>query len=99
MNIYVGNLSYNASEEELQDVFQEFGQVSSVKIIRDRDTGRAKGFAFITMDNDQEGQNAIENLNQAEVFGRSIKVSEAKENNDRRNQGFRKSGGFERRSY
>ena len=79
MNIYVGNLNYNVTEEELQEVFSEFGSVASVKIIKDQHTGRAKGFAFIGMDQEEDGKNAIEKLNQTEIFGRTIKVSQAKD--------------------
>jgi len=84
MNIYVGNLSYNLSEDELQGLFEEYGAVSSVKIIKDRETGRAKGFGFVEMEDDNEGQNAINELNGVELQGRAIKVNEAKPQQKRR---------------
>ena len=78
MNIYVGNMSYDILENELRDIFTPFGEVSSVKIISDRDTGRPKGFGFVEMPNQEEAQNAISNLNDKEVKGRSLKVNEAR---------------------
>ncbi|MFC2114725.1 RNA recognition motif domain-containing protein, partial [Bacteroidota bacterium] len=66
-------------ENELQDLFQSYGTVSSVKIIRDHQSGRAKGYAFVDMEEETEGLTAIENLNQKEAFGRTLKVSQAKE--------------------
>ena len=62
MDIYVGNLAFQLSESELQELFQEFGEVKSVKIISDKMTGKSKGFAFVTMENDTEAQAAIDNL-------------------------------------
>ncbi|GAB4304103.1 MAG: RNA-binding protein [Marinilabiliales bacterium] len=79
MNIYVGNLDYNLKENQLEEIFSEYGEVSSVKIIRDRDTGRAKGFGFIEMPDDNEAQSAMDALNGFEVNGRSIRVSQAKQ--------------------
>ncbi len=78
MNIYVGNLNYSLQEKELEEVFSEFGEVTSVKIIKDKVTGRSKGFGFIEMENDNEASNAIQELNGAEVKGRSLKVNQAK---------------------
>ena len=78
MNIFVGNLNYNLSETELKDVFEEFGEVSSVKIIKDRDTGRGKGFGFIEMPNDTEANAAISGLDGKEIKGRNVRVSVAK---------------------
>lgn len=78
MNIYVGNLDYNLKEEELSDLFSQFGEVLSVKIIKDRDTGRAKGFGFVEMADDEEGAQAIEKLDGYEANGRNMKVNEAK---------------------
>lgn len=79
MKIYVGNLSYNLSENELKDVFTPYGEVASVKIMTDKFTGRSKGFAFVEMPNDAEANNAIQGLNDVEVAQRSIKVNEARE--------------------
>ena len=78
MNIYVGNLNYSLQEEELSQAFGEFGEVASVKIIKDKYTDRSKGFAFIDMPNDEEGQKAIEQLNGTEFKGRNLKVNEAR---------------------
>lgn len=77
MNIFVGNLNYRLSEEELQALFAEKGEVTSVKIIMDRYTGRSRGFGFVEMPNDEEGSKAIEDLNGVELQGRSLRVSKA----------------------
>ena len=81
MNIYVGNLSYGLSEDDVLEIFSEFGTVSSVKLISDRVTGRPKGFGFVEMDNDAEAQAAIDNLNGKNVDGRDMKVNEARPRN------------------
>lgn len=78
MNIYVGNLSYGLSEEELKELFENYGSVDSVKIIKDRETGRSKGFGFIEMPNDDEAKTAIEQLNDTEVQSRNLRVNEAR---------------------
>jgi RNA recognition motif-containing protein len=81
--IYVGNLNYNTTEDDLRAQFEAFGTVNSVKIVTDRDTGRAKGFAFVEMENVQEGQAAIAALNGRELDGRQLRVNEANEKPDR----------------
>jgi len=96
MNIYIGNLNYTVKEEELSSIFGEYGTVESVKIVKDHNTGRAKGFAFITMPDNDEAQEAITNLDQKEFFGRKIKVVEAQENpkpqrRPNNNSGFRRN--------
>ncbi len=78
MNIYVGNLAFTLSEEELRDAFATHGDVSSAKIISDRDTGRSKGFGFVEMSNDGEGNSAIEALNGQDLNGRPVRVNEAR---------------------
>ena len=78
MNIYVGNLNYDLSEEELNEIFSEYGEVTSVKIVKDRETGRAKGFGFVEMANEAEGEKAVEELDGAEVGGRNMKVNKAR---------------------
>lgn len=78
MNIFVGNLNYRLQEEALEQVFAEYGTVESVKLITDRETGRARGFGFVVMTNDEEGNNAIENLNGSEMMGRELVVNEAR---------------------
>ncbi len=83
MNIYVGNLSYSITQDELYDLFFEFGEVSSVKIIDDRTTGRPKGFAFVEMPNQVEAEDAIRNLNEKEVKGRNMRVNQARPREDR----------------
>lgn len=77
MNIYVGNLHYEVSEEDLKEIIEEFGSVSSVKIISDRDSGRSKGFGFIEMDNSNEANNAIKSLNSKMLKGRPIVIKES----------------------
>ncbi len=78
MKIYVGNLSYKVSDQELMEVFEEFGNVISAKVIKDRETGRSKGFGFVEMDNDEEAQEAIDELDGAEINGRAVKVNKAR---------------------
>ena len=78
MNIYVGNLSWQTTEEGLQIAFGEFGEVSSVTIIKDRYTGQARGFGFVEMPNDEEGQAAISAMSGKDLDGRPLKVDQAK---------------------
>jgi len=78
MNIYVGNLSYSMSEDELRDAFGAFGEVSSVKILMDRETGRSRGFGFVEMPNQSDGEKAIAQLNGKEVGGRPLRINEAR---------------------
>ncbi len=88
MNIFIGNLSFNLSEEELKQVFEAYGEVSSAKIITDKQSGRSKGFGFVEMPDDEEANQAIEALNGQSVGGRNVNVNQAKErsnnNNNRR---------------
>jgi RNA recognition motif-containing protein len=83
MNIYVGNLSYTLEESELQDAFAEFGEVSSVKILTDRETGRSRGFGFVEMPNQAEGEAAVAQLNGKDVGGRALRVNEARPREER----------------
>lgn len=76
--LYVGNLSYNLTAEELQQAFAQCGTVTSAKIIMDKDTGRSKGFAFVEMDTAEAAQKAVAELDGKELAGRSLRVSEAK---------------------
>ncbi|MFV0592171.1 MAG: RNA recognition motif domain-containing protein [Draconibacterium sp.] len=94
MNIYVGNLPFNLGEENLVEIFEEYGEVTSAKIVMDKLTGRSKGFGFVEME-DENAQKAIEELNNAEVGGRNIKVNESKprENNSRGGDRDRRGGG------
>lgn len=84
MNIYVGNLSFQLTESELQELFANHGEVASTKIIKDQYSGQSRGFGFIEMPNDAEGHAAIQALNGAEVGGRSLKVSIARPRDDSR---------------
>jgi len=87
--LYIGNLSYKATEEDLKKKFDEIGECISVNIIVDRYTGKPKGFAFVEMANDEEAQEAIDKLNRKPLYGRGIIVSEARPPKDRRGGGFR----------
>ena len=78
MNIYVGNLSYSLSESELREAFGGFGEVSSVKVLMDRETGRSRGFGFVEMPNQSEAEAAIAQLNGKELGGRALRVNEAR---------------------
>ena len=78
MNIYVGNLSYDLSEEDIRQEFSRYGEVSSVRVITDRDTGRPRGFAFVEMPDDEKGQEAIDALNGKEIAGRAVVVNQAR---------------------
>jgi len=80
MNLYVGNLNFNLTEEELSQIFEEYGTVTSVKIIIDKYSGRSKGFGFVEMENDNDGELAMENLNGKEISGRALKVNKAVKN-------------------
>ena len=84
MNIYVGNLSYGMSEDELRDAFGAFGEVSSVKILMDRETGRSRGFGFVEMPNSVEAEKAIAQLNGKDVGGRALRINEARPKEQRR---------------
>lgn len=83
MNIFVGSLPFKVEENELKEIFEEFGEVTSVKIIIDRETGRSKGFGFIEMADDEAGQKAINDVNGAELYGRTIVVNQAEEKKER----------------
>ena len=78
MNIYVGNLSYGMSEDELREAFAAYGDVASVKILSDRETGRSRGFGFVEMPNQSEGEAAVSQLNGKELGGRTLRVNEAR---------------------
>lgn len=85
MNIFVASLSFNTQEDELREAFENYGEVDSVKIIMDKHTGRSKGFGFVEMSDDNEGQAAINGLNDSNLGGRDIvvKVARPKAENDR----------------
>ena len=79
MNMYVSNLSYHTTDDELRKLFAQFGSVTSAKVIMDRDTGRSRGFGFVEMESEKDGNEAIKKLNQKEVEGKAISVSVARE--------------------
>ena len=83
LRIYVGNLSWTADENELRDAFAAHGEVTSLQVITDRETGRSRGFAFVEMANDAEAKDAISAMNNKEIDGRQLKVNEAKPRNER----------------
>ena len=91
MNIYAGNLPHAMSEQEFNDLFSAFGEVTSARVITDRETGRPKGFGFVEMASDEEGQKAIDALNESDQMGREIKVSQARPKTENRGGG---GGGF-----
>jgi RNA recognition motif-containing protein len=91
--LYCGNLSYNTSSADLEQLFAEFGTVQSAEVITDRDTGRSKGFGFVEMASDGEAQAAIEGLNLKEHDGRALAVNEARPREDRRGGGGGGGGG------
>ena len=78
MNIYVGNLPYSTTPDDLREVFSAFGEVAAARIVNDRETGRAKGFGFVEMNNDDEARRAIEALNGNDIGGRKAVVNEAR---------------------
>ena len=85
MNIYVGNLSFDATETDIQNAFDPYGEVNSVNIIKDRDTGRSRGFGFVEMKDKQDGQTAIDGVNLKEIAGRAVTVNEARPRAERSN--------------
>ena len=78
MNIYVGNLSWNTNDDELRGAFEAFGEVSSAKVIMDRETGRSRGFGFVEMPDDNDAKQAIEGMNNKDLGGRTLRVNEAR---------------------
>jgi RNA recognition motif-containing protein len=83
MNIYVGNLAYSVTDNDLRDAFAEFGEVSRANVIMDRDTGRSKGFGFVEMPDNAQAEAAINGLNEKQLSGRAIRVNEARPRDDR----------------
>ena len=91
--VFVGNLSFQTTDNDLNDLFAQFGEVESVSIITDRDTGRSKGFGFVEMSNDQEAQTAITALNAKESGGRALTVNEARPRAEGGSRGGSRDGG------
>jgi RNA recognition motif-containing protein len=96
MKLYVGNLAFQTSSDDLQELFAQAGTVESASVVEDRETGRSRGFGFVEMSSNEEGQKAIEQFNGKEVNGRSLNVNEAKPREDR---GGRGGGGGGRGGY
>ena len=95
MNIYVGNLSYNVTDENLRQAFEAFGQVTSATIIKDKYSGQPRGFGFVEMPDQAEAQTAINNLNGKELLGRQLNVNEAHARTDRgKSRGQRERTGY-----
>jgi len=92
MNIYVSNLSFNTNDAELNELFADFGEVSSAKVIMDRESGRSRGFGFVEMPNDAEAKEAMAGLHNKEVEGRAMSVSVAKEREERTGGGGSRGG-------
>jgi RNA recognition motif-containing protein len=97
MNIYVGNLPYNMGDSELREVFEEYGAVDSATVIKDRYTGKSRGFGFVEMPDNGEAQAAIDGINGQDFGGRSLTVNEARAREDRGNRGGGGGGGGGRR--
>jgi RNA recognition motif-containing protein len=92
--LYVGNLSFNTTTQDLEEMFGAHGTVESTNIIEDRETGRSRGFGFIEMSTKEEGQNAISTLNGKEIDGRALTVNEAKPRENRAGAGGNRGGGY-----
>lgn len=90
MNLYVGNLNWQTTEADLQTAFEAYGQVSAVTIIKDKYTGQSRGFGFVEMPDDTEGQAAIDGLNGKEIDGRTLRIDLARPRDDSRDRGDRK---------
>jgi RNA recognition motif-containing protein len=88
MNIYVSNLSYDTTTESLQELFAEYGEISSANIIKDRDSGRSRGFGFVEMPNDANAQKAIDELNNSDFEGKTITVNMARPKTERNDNGY-----------
>lgn len=94
MNLYVGNLSYTTTEDDLRKAFEAYGEITNVNIIKDKYSGDSRGFGFVEMSSNDDAREALENLNGAELGGRNLKVSEARPRNDNNRGGG--GGGFRR---
>ncbi len=83
MNIYVGNISFDSTDDDLRSAFEKFGEVVSANVIKDRDSGRSRGFGFVEMTSDDEASKAISELNETDLDGRTIKVNQARPRGNR----------------
>jgi RNA recognition motif-containing protein len=93
-NIFVGNLDFNTSEDELRQMFEAYGQVDRVSIMTDRDTGRSRGFGFVEMTSSEDGEKAIAALNGSQMGGRTLNINEARPKTERSGGGGRDRGGY-----
>jgi len=98
MNLYISNLSYNISDEDLRQLFADYGEITSAKVIMERETGRSRGFGFVELSDDELAKKAIEELNQASYDGKVINITEARPREDRGDRGGRfnnnRGGGY-----
>src|SRR3954469_12086454 len=94
MNIFVANIERKVTDEQLQELFQQYGEIASPKLIKDRDTGMSKGYAFVEMTNDEEAQKAIDALNEFELEGRNLAVNEARPKTEYKKSGGGGGGGY-----
>ena len=98
MNLYISNLSYNISDEDLRLLFADYGEITSAKVIMDRETGRSRGFGFVELSDDELAKKSIEELNQASYDGKVINITEARPREDRGDRGGRfnnnRGGGY-----
>lgn len=99
MNLFVGNMSFQTTESELRALFEPFGEITRIHVVTDRETGRARGFAFVEMANDEEAAKAIGALNGRDLNGRTLKVNEARPRPERGGGGGRGRGGYSRDGY
>jgi RNA recognition motif-containing protein len=93
MNIYVGNLSWSMTDDDLSNLFSQYGTVTSAKILKEKNTGRSKGFGFVEMEDDEAAKTAIATLNESEVQGRKLIVNESQPRPEGGGGGYKKSGG------
>ena len=98
-NIFVGNLSFGATEDAVRSLFEAYGTVDRVNVVTDRETGRARGFGFVEMSNDGEGERAIAGLNGRELDGRTLNINEARPKAERAGGGYRSQGGGQRQRW
>jgi len=94
MKVYVGNLPYSIDEEKLKELFSSYGEVGEVTVIKDKFSGRSKGFGFVTLEDDEAAKKAIEEMNDKDIEGRKLKVNEAKPMDPDRPRRPQRSGGF-----
>jgi len=97
-NIFVGNLSFDATEAAVRSLFETYGTVNRVNVVTDRETGRARGFGFVEMSDNGEGEKAITGLNGRQLDGRALTINEAKPKEDRASGGYRGNGGGPRQN-